>query len=137
MDCSTDLVRKIFIPLLHATFVFLPLKSYSSLSAAPPTYEYDIYYWRRDDNVLQKGLSSENQTQWYTLTHYDLLVTRKTLEKSCIYFYPTLWITADFYLPPFILWITMWTNVLIVDNFHLSASSNILNAATKRTIYAL
>ena len=41
-----------------------------------------------------------------------------------IYFYPTLWIT-------------MWTNVLIVDNFHLSASSTTLNAATKRTIYAL
>src|SRR2546429_6325682 len=26
MDCSTDLVRKIFIPLLHATFVFLTTK---------------------------------------------------------------------------------------------------------------
>ena len=65
--------------------------------------------------MFQKGLSSENQTQRYALAQFDLLVTRKTLEKSCNYFYAELEI----------LWITMWTNVLIVDNFHLPASSNI------------
>jgi hypothetical protein len=78
-------------------------------------------------HMLQKGQSNDSQIQGLTFTYYNSLVTRKTLEKSCIYFYARARVTCIFLT----LWITMWTNVLIVDNFHQSVSSNILNAATK------
>ena len=75
--------------------------------------------------MFQKVLSSENQTQRYALAQFDLLVTRKTLEKSCNYFYAELEI----------LWITMWTNVLIVDNpeFYFPTFNIVDNYVDKRS----